>query len=184
MRTISVRAPIALALLHNGCGVIGKTHAFADKLFGLHCSTQTNQTQGGNNAEIAATLSKAGLMPPMSSPFRHSAPFGHVFASCRVVGWLARGPLIDSRAPSVNETLQALYLRIHEATFVIDNPPDKRFDALRDECVKAWLKVAGTYARLYILADVKACEPALWKGVMSCFPVPQYVFDRKPSTQP
>lgn len=179
MRTISVRAPIAIALLHNGCGVIGKTHAFADKRFGLHCSTQTNPTQGGNNNEIAATLSKAGLMPPMSSPVRHSAPLGHVFASCRVVGWLARGLLVDSRPASVSETLQALRARICEVV-APDADGAAQFDHLSEGRLRAWLQVAGTYARLYILADVTPCEPALWKGVMSCFPVPEYVFSRKP----
>ena len=181
MRTISVRAPIALALLHNGCGVIGKTHAFADKRFGLHCSTQTNATKGGNNDEIAATLSKAGLMPPMSSPLRKSAPLGHVFASCRVVGWLARLPeMIGGKAPSVNETLEALYTRIHAAVFS-DDPPDRQFEKLCDDRLRAWVQVAGTYERLYILADVKSCMPAPWKGVMSCFPVPDYVFTREPT---
>lgn len=164
MRTISVRQPVALALLHNRCGIVGKYHPFVDKHFGLHCSTQ-----GGLNSAAGEILQKAGLLPPTYFP-DHSAPKGSVLASCQIVGCLARTGSFGAKR-SMREVVAVLRARMFEVAGT------SSVMEMSSEAMRAWLQIAGTSEWLYILANVRPCHPVLWRGVASCFPVPDNVFD-------
>ncbi len=149
MRTISLRLPIAHALLSNGAGIIGKGHCFDDKRFGLQCSTQ-----GGANTNLRSELVLAGLLPGLLRDVE-PPPMGHVFASARVL----------SRVAAMNTCLQTT-----DALYKVAPAHLSRAH------VQRWFKLQPDALHYYVLVDVQPCRPAKWRGVMSCFPVPDEVF--------
>lgn len=148
MRTISLRLPIAHALLASRCGVIGKHHPWDDKLLGLQCSTQ-----GGDNVNLRTALVLATLLPPLRNI--EPPPMGHVFASARVVARV-------SAMPTPQQTVLAIY--------------ERAAGIMSQTTVSRWFSIESDHANYYVLTDVRPCKPTRWRGVMSCFPVPDEVF--------
>jgi len=166
MRTISLREPVARALISFGSVALGKNWPGEalrpDTLkkymqpWGIQVSKQGTETE---LEPIRKLIRRHSLGDDVIG---HPTPLGHVVASARLLG------MVDAR----NMTMTSLRNEIVRA-FDGNNP---KVDI---HWAEGWIAVFPNVKWFWLLSDVQTCKPVAWRGVMSMFPVPNEVFGRK-----
>ena len=166
MKTISVKEPVARALISYGAAVVGKNWPPVEvsamsmekylQVTGIHISTQGSEREIG---EIRDHVIRHQLG---EESIRHPTPIGHVVASARMLG------IVDSKLMTRASACDEI-IRILAASKKKVSP----------EWAEAWMSLFPKSSRLWVFSDVQPCKPARWRGVMSMFSVPDEVFGRK-----
>lgn len=163
MKTISLREPVARALISFGSAAIGKNWPLDTlrpetiqkylKPTGIHVSKQGSETELDPIRRLVIRHSLGDQV------MGHPTPLGHVVASARMLA------MIDAK--SMTRTSLA-----YEIVRVFDQN-NRKVDL---HWAQGWIAVFPDVHWFWLLSDVQTCKPVPWKGVMSMFPVPNEFF--------
>jgi len=162
VRTISVREPVANALLAKGAALVGKnwpnqikaTQALPNVLgpIGIQVSTQG---KGGPSEAVRAISMRYELGRLEGS----TLPLGHVVARAEVIAVVPGFRPVEITYEEVADKLRKAHV-----------------EDVTEWWVRGWMEVFPSMKWLYVIANVQRVVPFKYRGVMSQFPVPDNLF--------